>query len=120
MEKNLEISLLLDFYGDLLTDKQREVTEMYYNEDMSLSEIAEIVGISRQGVRDSIKRSEQIMLDHEEKVGFCKKFSEYRKGLHEIIDVCDKVITQNKGYGFSKFTDEGVREISSIANKLLD
>ena len=58
MAKNLEISLLFDFYGDMLTEKQRDVVELYYNDDLSLSEIAENEGITRQGVRDSIKRAE--------------------------------------------------------------
>ena len=58
MAKNLEISFLLDFYGDMLTDKQRDVVELYYNEDLSLAEIAAHSGITRQGVRDSIKRAE--------------------------------------------------------------
>ncbi len=64
--KNLEISLLLDFYGDMLTEKQRNVVELYYNEDLSLSEIAAHSRITRQGVRDSIKRAEGILLDLEE------------------------------------------------------
>ena len=56
--KNLEISYLLDFYGDVLTEKQRDVMEQYYNDDLSLSEIADNFGITRQGVRDAIKRGE--------------------------------------------------------------
>lgn len=120
MEKNLQISLLLDFYGELLTDKQREVTEMYYNDDMSLSEISENVGISRQGVRDAIKRAEQIMLTSEEKVGFCRKFDQYREGLNEILNICGMVNEKNKGYGYSRFTEEGIKEIAAVASKLLD
>lgn len=67
--KNLEISVLLDYYGSLLPDKQRELTELYYNEDLSLSEIAENEGITRQGVRDSIKRAESTLASIEEKLG---------------------------------------------------
>ena len=67
--KNLEISLLLDFYGDMLTEKQRNVVELYYNEDLSLSEIAAHSRITRQGVRDSIKRAEGILLDLEDRLG---------------------------------------------------
>ena len=63
MAKNLEIALLFDFYGDMLTDKQRDVVELYYDNDLSLSEIAENEGITRQGVRDSIKRAEAQLLD---------------------------------------------------------
>lgn len=58
MEKDLSIAVLLDFYGDLLTEKQARAIDLYYNEDLSLAEIAEPLGISRQGVRDSIKRGE--------------------------------------------------------------
>ena len=61
MAKDLRITFLLDFYGDMLTEKQREVVECYYNEDLSLAEIAEEKGITRQGVRDGIKRAEQLL-----------------------------------------------------------
>ena len=66
MGKNLEISLLLDFYGEMLTEKQRDMVDYYYNDDLSLSEIAENEGITRQGVRDAIKRAEAQMLEMEE------------------------------------------------------
>lgn len=120
MEKNFQISLLLDFYNNLLTDKQRELTEMYYNEDMSLSEISEIVGISRQGVRDAVKRAEAILLDAEEKVGYCRKFADYRSGVIRIMKICREISDQNRGYAYSRVTDDGIREITSIAEKLLE
>ena len=66
--KNLEISYLLDFYGDVLTEKQRDVMEQYYNDDLSLSEIADNFGITRQGVRDAIKRGEGTILELEDKL----------------------------------------------------
>ena len=56
--KDLNIALLFDFYGEMLTEKQKDVIDLYYNEDLSLAEIAEHEGISRQGVRDNIKRGE--------------------------------------------------------------
>ena len=120
VQKNLEISLLLDFYGDLLTEKQREVTEMYYNDDMSLSEIAEIVGITRQGVRDAIKRSEQVMTEFEAKVGFCAKYLQMREGVDSIVRISRNIAAQNKGYSYSKITDDGIREIISISQNLLE
>ena len=67
--KNLKISLLYDFYGSVLSETQKKVIEMYYNEDLSLAEIAEHAGISRQGVRDSIIRAEEHLLLLEEKLG---------------------------------------------------
>lgn len=72
-EKDLRVALLLDFYSDLLTDKQRDVIDLYYNEDLSLGEIAEQVAITRQGVRDSIKRGEQTLFELENALGLAEK-----------------------------------------------
>ena len=66
MTKNLTMSMLMDFYGQLLTDKQRDTVDLYYHEDLSLSEIAEEIGISSQGVSDSIKRGERLLNEYEE------------------------------------------------------
>lgn len=70
MSKELYFSTLLDFYGVMLNDKQRKVMENYYNEDLSLSEIAMNIGISKQGVRDIIKRSEEKLKTLDEKLKF--------------------------------------------------
>lgn len=67
--KPLEMSLLFDFYGETLTEKQRELFDLYYNEDLSLAEIAEHAGITRQGVRDSHKRAEHALGEMESKLG---------------------------------------------------
>ena len=72
-EKNMKFPLLLDIYGDLLNDRRRELVEYYYNDDYSLAEISEITGISRQGVRDSIKKSEDEIYSLEEKLGIARK-----------------------------------------------
>ena len=84
--KNLEISILLDYYGNMLTDKQREVVEWYYNDDLSLAEIAEHTGITRQGVRDSIKRAEAQLLECESKMGLRRRFDNMQKTLDEIAE----------------------------------
>lgn len=101
MEKNLYISSLLDVYGNFLGEKQRRLTEHYYNEDLSLSEIAENEGITRQGVRDLIKRAEAQLLEFEEKSGYCKAFSnlkdaaeKVRKGensINKLLDIIDNL-----------------------------
>lgn len=94
MSKNFEVSALLDYYGMLLTDKQREAVELYYNEDLSLGEIAENLDISRQGVRDSVKRAEAVIFEAEEKLGLLKKSRELHKHLEEIrrnIDIIDEL-----------------------------
>ena len=77
-------SMLLDFYGELLTDKQRECFDLHYNEDLSLSEIAEQLGISRQGVWDNIRRAESAMAEVEEKTGLLPRFEENRKALEDL------------------------------------
>ena len=84
MSKNLEISMLLDYYSGMLTDKQREVAQWYYDEDLSLAEIAEHAGITRQGVRDSIKRAEVQLLECEACLGVKARFDKIQKVLDEI------------------------------------
>lgn len=84
MEKNIEISLLYDFYGQLLKDQQKQAVTLYYNDDLSLSEIASELGITRQGVRDCIKRSETLLYNFEEKLGLYKRFGEVESGLQKI------------------------------------
>ena len=83
-EKNLNIGYLLDFYGVLLSDRKRTVMEMYYNEDFSLAEVAEQIGISRQGVRDIIKKSEEELLFYEEKLGLAKKLQSVEGEAEEL------------------------------------
>ena len=83
-EKNLNIGFLLDFYGVLLSDRKRSVMDMYYNEDFSLAEIAEQIDISRQGVRDIIKKTEEELLFYEEKLGLASKLSATEKKISEL------------------------------------
>lgn len=95
MSKNLEISYLLDFYGDMLTEKQRDVMEQYYNDDFSLAEIAENYGITRQGVRDAIKRSEGILLELEEKVGFAARYRTIQENLNKMGELVRDIRYRN-------------------------
>lgn len=85
MAKDMNITVLFDFYGDILTQKQQDVIDYYYNEDLSLAEISEHLGITRQGVRDSIKRAELTLIEMEEKLGLAKRFKEIQQGLDSII-----------------------------------
>ncbi len=86
MSKNLNMSLLLDFYGDVLSEKQREAADLFYNGDYSLSEISEITGITRQGVRDRIVKSEEIIAELENKLGLASRFGDMGKTVTFIID----------------------------------
>ena len=83
--------MLLDFYGELLTDKQRECCDLHYNEDLSLSEIAEQLGISRQGVWDNIRRAESAMQDIEEKTGLIRRFEGTRQTLKKIAAQAEEI-----------------------------
>ncbi len=87
MAKNLELVLLLDCYGELLTERQRDIAELYYNEDLSLSEIAEMRGITRQAVRDSLRHSETILTETERKLGMAARLTAMRRTLEEIQQV---------------------------------
>lgn len=82
--KTIEMTLLFDFFGDLLTEKQRDYFDLYYNDDLSLSEIAEQNGISRQGVRDLIVRAENTLRNFEEKTGVVERFSNMSKLIDEL------------------------------------
>jgi predicted DNA-binding protein YlxM (UPF0122 family) len=83
-ESTFQMTMLYDFYGDLLTDRQKEFYDLYYNEDFSLAEIAENAGITRQGVRDVLVRSEATLREMEEKTGIIARFLQVRRGLEEI------------------------------------
>lgn len=121
MAKDLSFSRLLDVYGSMLTDKQREMLDFYYNEDLSLSEIAEGEGISRQGVRDSIKRGEEALLELDEKIGVIKIISERDNLLKSVIASCDEIISDCKTYTTSKSVIEKLERIKSgITNFALD
>lgn len=85
MSKDLSMSLLLDFYGDVLSERQREAMELFYNGDLSLSEIAEITGITRQGVRDRIVKGEEIITGLEEKLGLASRFGNVKKTVASIL-----------------------------------
>ncbi|MBR3041882.1 MAG: DNA-binding protein [Eubacterium sp.] len=86
MEKIVKQALLLDFYGELLTEHQRQVYTDVISEDMSYSEIAEEYGVSRQGIFDLVRRCEKILLEYEEKLRLVEKFSRARESMKDISD----------------------------------
>ena len=91
LEKRLQMCLLLDFYGNLLTEKQRDIVHMYYENDSSLTEIGEIFGISRQGVRDALKVSENLLIDFEQKLNFIAKHNDIKNAINVIINNVDNI-----------------------------
>ena len=88
-EKNLNIGYLLDFYGDVLTERRRDALDFYYNNDMSLAEVAEELSISRQGARDLIKKAEEELVFYEEKLGLAKKFADAQMHATRALDICE-------------------------------
>ena len=85
------MTMLFDFYGDILTERQRELFDLYYNEDLSLAEIAENCGISRQGVRDVIVRAEAAMNELEDKTGLLKRFMRLREKIDAIESAAEDI-----------------------------
>ena len=120
MAKNMEIALLLDFYGEMLTDKQKDMVELYYDDDLSLSEIAENAGISRQGVRDSIKRAEGQLLEMEERLGLVRRFREMQKGFEIICNAAQEIGELNDRLLYSREVAARVDTIVQKARELAE
>ena len=91
MEKTVYLSLLLDFYGELLTEKQRRFAEFYYNENLSLSEIAENEAISRQSVRDTLLRAEAVLRETEEKTGLAERHTRLLREIEEAEGLLERI-----------------------------
>lgn len=89
------MSMLFDFYGDLLTDKQKELFDLYYNEDLSLSEIAEQAEISRQGVRDAIVRAETILRETEDRLRLVRRYGGVESRVHKIAEAAAYINREN-------------------------
>lgn len=96
-QKNLAFSVLLDYYGPVLTDKQRAILTEYYDQDLSLAEIAENYGISRQGVRDAIKHGEAALTQMEERLGYAKREAAQRADLDRLEQLVMEVRCCNTG-----------------------
>lgn len=109
-EKDLEVGILLDFYGELLTPEKREVVQLYFDEDLSLSEIAETIGITRQGVRDRIEKAKAQLYIYEEKLRLAAKFREIEAVLSDVSERLDK-FTENAD-------DDYKAEISAIKEEI--
>ena len=120
MANSIEITMLLDLYGEALTVKQRDYLNFYYNDDLSLSEIAENEGITRQGVRDAIKRAEALLFDMESKLKFSQKLEKFQSGLDEIIKYAEEINEHNLSCGLSREINDKTVKIKSIALSLTE
>ncbi|NLG53340.1 MAG: YlxM family DNA-binding protein [Clostridiales bacterium] len=115
---SLEMTILFDFYGDILTDKQRELFDLYYNEDLSLAEISEHMGISRQGVRDGIVRAEEILNKLESKLGLAAKYGKISDDVSAITEAAEKIKDLNDVNYRNTDLDEYVNTILSRVSSL--
>ena len=112
MEKNVKISILCDLYGKLLTQKQFDFLNDYYNNDLSLSEIAENNSITRQAVRDIIKKGEKKLFEYEEKLLFMKRMSNQEKTIEHVLSELSKIEKTS--------SDKKVAQILEIVKKELN
>ena len=113
------MAMLFDFYGDLLTERQREFYDLYYNEDLSLAEIAENYGISRQGVRDVIVRAEASMTEIEGKTHIIRRFQQPRAAIAAIDQAADRLLQSIDRRSYSDvMLDELARTIKENVAKL--
>ncbi len=113
MDKNIEISLLYDFYGQLLSTKQQQAVSLYYNDDLSLSETAQVMGITRQGVRDLVKRSETELYEYEEKLGLYKRFEQVGEYAANIRSLAQKICESSDSVAVKT-----AKEIEALADRL--
>ena len=118
MAKNLQIAVLLDYYGELLTEKQRDFISLYYDEDLSLAEIAENEGITRQGVRDSIKRAEALLFEMEEKLGFANRFEQINENADKISEYASEISRVNMQTSLSREISDLTVKIRTLAGEI--
>ncbi len=115
MDKHIQISMLWEIYGKLLTKKQYDVLNDYYNNDLSLSEIAENNNISRQGVRDLIKKGEDKLFDYEEKLNIMKKNTENERTIQTVLAQLSKIQENSSDKKIEKILSEVQKELRVIA-----
>ncbi len=107
-------SMLLDFYGELLTPRQRECYELHYNEDLSLSEIAEQCGISRQGAWDNIRRASEAMEQVEEKTGLLQRYVKTEDRLRTVQSILQDLNSETEDAENRKKIQSALEEIRSL------
>lgn len=114
MEDRFEISELMDFYAPLLTDKQLNIMNMYFNDDLSLAEIAELNHTSRQAIHDSIKRCHKQLNCHEEKLKLKQKYFAREKAKDEMIEMLNENLGRNLDEKLIELIDKKIDEIINL------
>ncbi len=115
LEKTVEISVLYDFYNQLLTEKQKNIVDLYYNQDLSLGEIADEFDVSRQAVYDMLKRSERLLYQYEEKLKFIRHTDVKNK---KILDILNSVINLENELALISSSERLAKQISYIKDEL--
>ena len=115
MDDILQLTLLYDFYGELLTEKQKQVYEMHYQNDLSLTEIGEELSISRQAVRDQLKRTERILQGYEEKLQLISRFQAQKKAVQEMKHIMEGMEKENSDAAMIK----AISKMKKIAEEIL-
>ena len=118
MAKDLKYAFLIEMYSPVLTENQRSMMEMYYYEDLSLAEIADNCGISRQGVRDSIKRGESALKDLEDKLGFAEKQLKVDRAIYKIRQCAKEIVWMNNKYSYISDIEVSANDILSALDTL--
>jgi len=111
-EKNFIYSILYDYYSNLLKDNQANIIDLYYNQDYSLSEIAEEMNISRQGVHDALKRAEKSLIEYEDKIKLHYKYDRYYKSAEKIIELSSDIKDEKYRYIIEKIQKEASKIIN--------
>lgn len=119
IEKLVEIGILFDFYGKILSDRQYTTIELYYIYDFSLSEIGEKLNISRQGVYDTLKRAEQKLYEYEEILGLVNKFNYKADEINRIYRISIDIENESKKINNKKILNQS-KELQGIVKKIMD
>ena len=114
-EKMYEISMLYDFYGELLTPRQKSIMQYYYEDNYSLGEIADETGVSRQAVYDAVRKAEKSLHSYEEKLGLVKRFIQTESDIEKAEGVIDEIIHQ---YRDDEVIVEKLTSVKNILGKL--
>lgn len=118
MANDPTLSMLLDIYCGMLTEKQRGCLDLFYNQDLSFSEIGNYYHITRQGACDFITRGRASLLKLEEKLGFLKKITHAQEKIDEIILLSEELINYNKSNSNSNFINEQSKKINELAQNI--
>lgn len=118
LEKYIEISILYDFYGELLSEKQKKIIDYYYNDNFSLGEIADEVEISRQGVYDSLKRAEELLHEYDSKLKLIDKYQDNRELIQATLEKLRDAIEKNENTGCNEILIDVENDLEKALKQL--